>query len=168
MKTSDLEKLKNRWKRDVINMLVLGLNSGESIRTLIGQCSQAGNCHLEFETDLRGIDLSFQNLRGPWHHEQGLRSRKGVDLSGMDLTGADLSWAILPRASLKGCILQYASLKDAELIMADLSGADLSHADLTGAWLLDTKFTGAVVTPGQLKTRRNLGQMDFDYHAFEI
>src|SRR4030042_2991423 len=126
MKTPELEKLKSRWRRDAINMIVLGLNSGESIGTLIKKCYQAGNCRLEFETDLRGIDLSFQNLRGPWHHEQGLRSRKGVDLSGMDLTGADLSWSILPKACLKGSILKYASLRDAELIMADLSGADLS------------------------------------------
>jgi hypothetical protein len=36
------------------------------------------------------------------------------------------------------------------------------------AWLLDTKFYNSKITEKQLNSRRNLGQLDFDYRAFEI
>ena len=48
--------------------------------------------------DLRGIDLSHQNLRGPWRFGRNQRSRTGVDLRRTDITGADLSGARLEEA----------------------------------------------------------------------
>ncbi len=161
--------LKERWKGDLPNLIVLALNEGQDITLLLEQLPQQGQSpHDSDRLDLRGIDLSHQNLRGPWSTTEKGRNRIGVYLKEVDLSYADLSWAMLPRADLRGAVLKGTCLDHAELIYADFTGADLSGATLQGAWLLDTLFYDAKITETQLKQRRSLGQLDFDYHAFEI
>jgi hypothetical protein len=161
--------LQRRWSRRIINRIVIALNEEQDITGILGEVESDPQIpFLAGRTDLRGIDLSHQNLRGPWKLEKEKHVRTGVGLKGVDLTGANLEWGILPRADLRNGVLRDVNLADAELILADLTGADLTGADLSGAWLLDTKFRNAKITPGQLASRRNLGQLDFDYHAFEI
>ena len=165
----NIKELRGRWSGNLVNQVVLALNQGASIRSILKQVPSLKVPPLPAKVlDLRGIDLSHQNLRGPWRTRDGIRKRIGVNLRGADLTGALLKWTILPRADLRNTCLKGAELQDAELIYANLSGADLDNADLTGAWLLYTKFSEARVTEDQLNSRRNLGQLDFDYHAFEL
>ena len=160
--------LRERWKGNVVNRIVVALNEGRSIAPILRRVPvPEGVVPSEGRLDLRGIDLSHQNLRGPWMFEEGKRRREGANLEGADLTAADLSWTILLRARLREGILRDADLNHAELVYADLSGADLTGADLRGAWLLYTKFHEAAITDAQLESRQNLGQMDFDYHAYE-
>jgi uncharacterized protein YjbI with pentapeptide repeats len=147
---------------------VIALNEGRSIRSVLDRVYVPPGCPpSESRLDLRGIDFSHQNLRGPWKLADDERKRIGVHLEEADLTGANLSWAILPRANLRGALLRHADLDHAELIYSDLSGADLDGASLEGAWLLYTKFHDTNITTEQLESRQNLGQMDFDYHAYE-
>lgn len=165
-----VQRLRDRWNAGIRSRLVSALNEGASLASVVesmsGEAETPEPCP-EGYLDLRGIDLSHLNLRGPWKVQGEERFRTGVALERVDLSHADLSWALLPRAVLRGSILRYADLNHAELIYADLSGADLSGADLRGAWLLYTQLYDAVVTEEQLASRRNLGQMDFDYHAYE-
>ena len=161
--------LRTRWNPDLINKIVIALNQGLGIKSILKEIPQRDDIvSLPGRFDLRGIDFSFQNLRGPWSTKNGQRIRIGVNLRNTDLTFANLTWAILPRADFRGAILRNASLINAELIFADFSNADLTDADMTGAWLLDTKFYGAKVKEEQLRTRRKLGQLDFDYRAYEM
>jgi len=163
----DAEALAQRWDCDLIAKIVTALNAGESITGLAAEAGlPRGEEPARGSIDLRGIDFSYQNLRGPWHVEKSKRYRFGVMLQGADLSWADLSWALLPRAVLTDAVLADARLNNTELIYADLSGADLTGADMGGVWLLDTKLAGARVEPEQLKTRRKLGQLDFDYNAY--
>jgi uncharacterized protein YjbI with pentapeptide repeats len=159
---------RKRWDLDLINLIVVRLNRGIEIESLLkkafGECCKNDSS----KSDLRGIDLSHQNLRGPWSTVEGQRKRMGINLENSDLTGANLNWAILPKANLRRCCMKYVNLRDAELIMADLSGSDLVGADFTGAWLLNTRLTEASVSESQLKMRRFLGQLDFEYHAYDI
>lgn len=158
-----------RWNPDLINKIVIALNQGLEIKSILEKIPQRDEiAPLPDKFDLRGIDLSFQNLRGPWSVKEDQRIRIGVSLKGADLSFANLAWAILPRADFRGAILRNTSLTNAELIFADFSGADLTGADLSGAWLLDTKFYGAKIKEEQLRTRRKLGQLDFDYRAYEM
>ena len=153
----------------MIIRLVIALNAGESINSLLKDIPKPdGECADNDSIDLRGIDFSHQNLRGPWKKQNDKLIRRGVHLQNADLSFSDLSWAFLPRANLRGAILCEANLNNSELILADLRDADLTGASFDGAWLLDTLFLGAKVDESQLKVRRNLGQMDFDYHAYEI
>lgn len=164
-----IQWLRDRWERDLINRIVIALNEGREIRPILGEVPLNPEvASVANRMDLRGIDLSHQNLRGPWEIRGEERVRVGVDLRDVDLTAAILSWVILPRADLRGAILKDVDLRDAELIYSDLSDADLTGAEMQGAWLLDTKFYGAKITEEQLKSRRNLGQLDFDYLAYEI
>lgn len=164
-----IQWLRDRWTSEVINRIVIALNEGQPITSILEEVPQSRRFSpLPHRLDLRGIDFSHQNLRGPWELQGSERVRVGVNLKGADLTGAILVWVILPRADLRGAIFRYADLSDAELILSDLSDADLTGAVMQGAWLLDTKFHGAKITEEQLKSRRSLGQLDFDYHAFEI
>ncbi len=159
----------SRWDYDLINRIVIALNEARPIDILVEKVKQKKSIpECAGELDMRGIDLSHQNLRGPWATIDGKRVRRGVSLRNVDLTFANLNWVILPHADLRGGVFVHADLRDAELIYSDLSGADLSGADMRGAWLIDTKFYDAKVTQQQLKSRRNLGQLDFDYHAFEL
>ena len=164
-----LKWLRDRWDSQVINKIVIALNEGRSIEPFLEEVDR--NPEIPFTEgrfDLRGIDLTHQNLRGPWQQKGNERHRIGVKLEGVNLTGSILAWAILPRATLRKAILKDADLSNAELIWSDFSKADLTGACFKGAWLLDTIFHDAIVTEEQLKCRRNLGQLDFDYHAFEI
>ncbi len=161
--------VKSRWDYDLINRIVVALNEGAPIDGILKDVPVYESLPpTEKRIDLRGIDFSHQNLRGPWHIEEGRRLRTGVDLHDADLTFADLSWAIMPRANLRGALLVDANLQNTELIYADLSEADLKGAKMEGTWLLDTVFTGANVTEQQLAVRRKLGQLDFDYHAYKF
>lgn len=164
-----LRRLQDRWTGDLMNQIVVALNEGRSIEPLLLTLQEAeGIPRVSERMDLRGINLSHQNLRGPWRVEDEVRQRVGVNLRNADLTGANLEWAILPRANLEGAVLRYADLSNAELIYADLREADLTGAVMKDVWLLYTHFQGAFVTEEQLRLRRNLGQLDFDYHAYEL
>jgi uncharacterized protein YjbI with pentapeptide repeats len=161
--------LQDRWTRQNINDLVISWNEGRAVKEILSEVKpDPGIPRLPDRLDLRGIDLSHQNLRGPWKMEGEKHVRTGVNLQGVDLTCANLEWVILPRANLCDAILREVNLCNAELILADFTGADLTGADISGAWLLDTKFQEAKITREQLATRRKLGQLDFDYHAYEI
>ena len=163
------EWLKQRWDRDLINKIVYNLNKGKEITGLLDEVPQNNDitCKEKF-IDLRGIDFSHQNLRGPWTIQEEQRYRKGICLKNADFSYANLAWVILPRADLRGSLFIETDLSNAELIYSDLSYTDLTNADMKEAWLLDTKFYGAKVTEEQLKSRMNIKQMDFDYHAFEL
>ena len=161
--------LQERWERDVIIRIVIALNEGQEIGSILKETPKNPSFPaMPGRLDLRGIDLSFQNLRGPWSFRKDQRLRMGINLSSADLSGASLNWVILPRADLRDALLINADLRNAELIFSDLSGADLTGADMQDAWLLDTRFYNSKVTEKQLTSRRNLGQLDFDYRAFEI
>lgn len=164
-----LQNCKDRWDLQRLNEIVIALNNGQDIKPIIKEMDQDASLPPCFGSmDLRGINLSHQNLRGPWRHVDGKRKRIGVNLEGVDLNGADLSWALMPWANLKGARLRDVNLYCTELIYADLMETDLAGANLTGVWLLDTKMYRAIVTLDQLESRRKLGQLDFDYHAYEI
>jgi uncharacterized protein YjbI with pentapeptide repeats len=60
-------------------------------------------------------------------------TRRGIDLSGADLTGAYLRGADFTNANLRRTRLARADLRGADLTNTDLAGADLTHADLSGA-----------------------------------
>lgn len=67
-------------------------------------------------------------------------SRRGHDLSGLNLCSADLGGASLTGSNLREvdlrhAILRGADLRDADLRNADVSGADLAEADLSGSIL---------------------------------
>lgn len=161
-------RLKKRWNRDLVNHIVIALNEGSSLDSLLAELDPLSDIAWSREgLDFRGGDFSHQNLRGPWTLEKEKRFRIGVDLRNADFTCADLSWSILPHADLRGALFIDADLSFAELILSDLSGADLTGAVMKGAWLLDTKFYDAAVTEEQLRMRQNRGQLDFDYHAYE-
>ena len=161
--------LRARWNRDAIIKIVIALNEGDPVKPLLAEIPKSPEMPpTECDLDLRGIDLSFQNLRGPWIQDGNERHRRGITLASADLTAANFYWAILPKADLRDAILIDVDLDYAELIYADFSGADLAGAKLDSAWMLDTKFQNAKITEEQLRARRNLGQLDFDYHAFEI
>ncbi len=166
--SDELKWLRSRWERDLINHIVIALNEGNPINTLILEVERDEQLPAaEGKRDFRGIDFSHQNIRGPWTVKKECRYRKGVSLADSDFSCADFSWVSLPRADLSNCLLCQADLNYAELILADFSGSDLTGADLTNAWLLDTKFQDAKVTEEQLHSRQCLGQLDFDYYAYE-
>ncbi len=158
-----------RWDRDLINKIVYALNEGREIFSLLKEVPQNKEIPSKKRfLDLRGIDFSHQNLRGPWTIHNDQRYRKGICLRNADFSYAHLAWIILPRADLKGSIFIETDLSNAELIYSDLSHTDLTGANMNEAWLLDTKFYESKVTEEQLCSRMNIKQMDFDYHAYEI
>jgi uncharacterized protein YjbI with pentapeptide repeats len=161
--------LRVRWERNVINKIVYNLNEGRKISELLKEVPQNEKIPPREEfIDLRGIDFSHQNLRGPWTVFNGQRYRKGICLKKADFSFANLAWVILPRANLRGSLFIEADLSNAELIYSDFSNTDLTSASMKEAWLLDTKFHESKVSENQLKNRMNIKQMDFDYHAYEI
>ena len=164
----EVQALRNRWSSDLVIQVVIALNRGEPLYPAIQRCPECNAGATEKPFDLRGIDLSFQNLRGPWHETGSGRQRTGVKLSDCDLSYANLNWTILLRADLSNTLLVGADMRDCELILADCSGADFTGAAMQNAWMLDTLLKNAVISRNQLKARRNIGQMDFDIHAYEI
>ncbi|MFO7889190.1 MAG: pentapeptide repeat-containing protein [bacterium] len=161
--------LNERWDRDLINKIVFALNEGKEISGLLKAVPQKKEIPFrEKFIDLRGIDFSHQNLRGPWNIHNDQRFRQGICLKNADFSYANLAWVILPRADLQGSLFIETDLSNAELIYSDLSHTDLTGADMNEAWLLDTKFYESKVTEEQLKSRMNIEQMDFDYHAYEL
>ena len=147
-----MQRLKKRWTRQLINDIVRACNDGGVLVDIIAELGGDNDVSpFPDRMDLRGIDLSHQNLRGPWIVKEGKHVHAGVCLRNSDLTGADLRWVILPRADLRDAILRDVDLSNAELILSDLTGADLTNADLTGAWLLDTKFQNAMKSNAPLK-----------------
>ena len=166
---SHIAWLRDRWDSRLINRIVIALNEGCSIESLLDETPQNSEISpARGRLDLRGIDLSHQNLRGPWEFKGDQRHRSGVKLNGADLSYSILAWVILPKADLRGAIMKGTDLSNAELIYADLSDTDMTDACLKDAWLLDTLFHGGNISKAQLSARRNLGQLDFDYHAYEI
>ncbi len=164
-----VQRLRARWTSTLISQIVTALNQGLLLQPILeGMPSDPDLPAASGNPDLRGIDLSFQNLRGPWTFTGNERARTGVTLRRADLCYSNLNWTVLLRADLRDALFCYACMRDAELILADCSGADFTGSDLQNAWFLDTRLTGARISPEQLKTRRNLGQLDFDYHAFEL
>ena len=58
------EKLINRWDYDLINKIVLTLNEGKDITELLKELPQVKSAPARKDKlDLRGINLSHQNLR---------------------------------------------------------------------------------------------------------
>ena len=94
----------------------------------------------EFRVDLRGLNLSGQDLRGRHLH---LAKLQGADLSGsnlqfehladMDLSDAKLSQTVLESANLKNTIFSHAKMAKSILREAEIDGADFRYADLTQA-----------------------------------
>ena len=160
--------LYNRWSGDLIIQIVMALNQGGNIEAVIDATPVFALPGKKRRIDLRGIDLSFQNLRGPWNIMKERRQRSGVNLSDCDLSYANLGWTILLRADLKRSLFAEANMCDCELVLADCTGADFSGAHMQNAWLLNTKFQNANISREQLRKRRNIGQMDLDIHAFEL
>lgn len=161
--------LQERWDRDFINDIVYALNEGKEINDLLKEIPQKKEIPFrENFIDLRGIDFSHQNLRGPWTIKNDRWFRKGICLKNADFSFANLAWVILPRADLRDSLFIETDLSNAELIYSDLSHTDLTGANMKEAWLLDTKFHESKVTEEQLKSRMNIKQMDFDYHAYEL
>jgi uncharacterized protein YjbI with pentapeptide repeats len=135
---------------------------------------QKGSPVIDFEgVDLRGIDLSQNNLSGgPFLSSlSSFTSREtmsefgsdpvdlsganlsnvklygaqlnGVDLSDANLSQAHLGFAQLPSAELSNANFDKAGLKYANLKEANLSNADLSNANLKEAWLKEADLTWA-------------------------
>lgn len=162
------EWLCKRWDRNLINRLVFALNSGKVITALLQQIPQDDSISADRKmVDLRGVDFSHQNLRGPWKTKDEKRYRAGISLENADFSCANLSWAIVPHANLKRAVFYEADLSNAELIYSDLSYTDFKNAAMEGAWFLDTKLYESNITEKQLSKRRNIEQMDFYYHAYE-
>ena len=80
-----IDRLKNRWTRDIINLIVVALNEGRPISDIIEQISPKDSSVREDCLDMRGIDLSHQNLRGPWITKEMRRSRCGINLKNVDM-----------------------------------------------------------------------------------
>jgi uncharacterized protein YjbI with pentapeptide repeats len=74
------------------------------------------------------------------------RERKGINLSGTNLSGKNLTGIILMDAKLIGINLEGADLTGADLEGADLTGANLRGAILTGAILTEANLEGAILT----------------------
>jgi len=167
LRSDQVAFLRARWDRNLINRIVNGLNAGVGVASLLQDLKQHAEAPpFSGRIDLRGIDLSHQNLRGPWIFIDEIKKRSGIALTMADLSHANLAWALLPRADFRGALMEDVRLDSAELIHADFSGAELTGATFEGAWLLDTRFKEATIEEAQLKRRRKLGQLDFDYHAF--
>ena len=94
--------------------------------------------------DLRGIDLSFANLRGA--------DLNGSDLSEAILKGADLQGANLNRANLNRARLQGANLSEAQAAWSSLIGADLSGANLSEASFDAATLTQAILQKANLNS----------------
>lgn len=115
--------------------------------------------HVEPGSDLRGIDLSEENLAGVQFSQ--------VDLSGANLTSANLSGANLSFAKLRGACLFQAVLDKTECLGADFTQTDcresrgtslgLGNATLTdSSWfsarLSHATFTNADLTRADFRT----------------
>ncbi len=87
--------------------------------------------------DLSGSDLTAANLTSSHLQQSNLSGAnlQSAHLSYSNLSGANLSYSDLSNANLKG-----ANLTNADLTYSTLSSADLSFADLTGARLGGVKF----------------------------
>lgn len=122
--------------------------------------------------DLRGVDLSYTNLRGlPLTRCLGGLERKewigwseanteqlstasvcfkGADLFEARMEGAILTGAMLQEADLRLAQLQGADLRHANLQEVNLTGADLTGVNLTGANLQKAYLTGAQLSESKL------------------
>src|SRR5215212_9158931 len=118
---------------------------------------QKGSPVIDFEgADLRGIDLSSNNLSGgPFLSSESsvytspeTLSKFGsdpVDLSGAKLSDVDLNGAQLNGVDLSDAELSYANLKEAWLPEADLTEAYLEDANLSHAYLRRANLSSAFV-----------------------
>ena len=111
----------------------------------------------EFRVDLRGLNLSGQDLRGRHLH---LAKLQGADLSGsnwqyshladMDLSNAKLSKSNFTGANLRGSNMRNADLSQAQLGYANLTNANLSHAKMPNADLRNAELNAAVFSRADL------------------
>jgi uncharacterized protein YjbI with pentapeptide repeats len=112
--------------------------------------------------DLRGLDLTIQNIRGinlhrmnlGWARLEGAQLQAltswevnfaDADLRWANLDGADLSLSVFDRANLQYSRFIKAILTDVSARKADFRHANLSHAVLNGAHLEGAKLRGARV-----------------------
>ena len=138
---------------------------GKYIDTVI--CKAWGLCrYLDISNtlpDVRGVDLSFRELRFAKFRSAKLDSTnfrnadmRGAYLIGGQLQDADLKYAKLQGANLYSANLQNANLGYTELQEADLKHAKLQRADLSGAKLQGTdlryaKLQGADLSYAKLQ-----------------
>ncbi len=98
---------------------------------------------LSFFPDLRGAQLSGENLRG-------------VDMTHAQVTGAVLDGADLRDARLSGVSMERSNLKGAKLEEATLDAARLNNADLRDASLQGASLKGTVLQGARLSAETNL------------
>ena len=85
---------------------------------------------LNLNEDLRGIDLSDQNLRDLYLRGKDLEyaNLRGAQLSGADLEDANLNGADLTGANAENVNFEHAHLDDTTVVGTNFSGSDFSNA----------------------------------------
>ena len=121
--------------------------------------------HLNDRIDLRGADLSEQNLNRANLSEVNLRD---ANLAGTDLRDAKLTFSSLCGADLQSADLMGADLSNANLANANLSQADLRRANLFAAQAVGTNFqqailTGTCIQDWQIDAGTNLDDVQCDF-----
>lgn len=100
---------------------------------------------VSFFPDLRGAQLSGENLRGV---DMTHAHAAGAVLDGADLRAARLTGVPLERSNLKGAKLEEATLDGAKLNHADLRDASLQGASLRGTILQGVRFSAETSVDG--------------------
>jgi len=104
---------------------------------------QALRLMLSLSHDLRGVELTDQNLSGFFLADN--------DLSEARLSNSDLTEASLIAAKLVGADLSHAQLRNADLSNANLARANLEDADLRGAKLTEATLPLARMSRAKLQ-----------------
>src|SRR4051812_3774126 len=101
--------------------------------------------------DLRGQDLSLENLAPPCSPDDQLQERgiwnrdlKSANFEDTDLTSACLYFSDLAGANLRGANLQNTNLYDCDLSMADFREANFSGAIIEGSHLHGANLMDAI------------------------
>ncbi len=147
--TIDITALRHRWQEK--DPEFSGTRSEAMVHALKTRC-RMGNPERPLHLDLRGIDLSSQDLAG-------------LDLSGYDFSYAQMNRVTLSRANLSYCNFTEAGLEmgvldECEFIGADLKKARMNEcsakncgfggADLSHASLINADLNNAVLSRSQL------------------
>ena len=89
LNSEQMRWLRDCWKGDITNKIVITLNEGLSLNPILKKLKKKFDIpDNEDRMDLRYIDLSHQNLRGPWKQDGERQVRGGVNLKDVDLTSA--------------------------------------------------------------------------------